>query len=79
MVGWLEGGTKYQLARIGADGAFLEGPVDVSAKAKWGQRDDPFRTHVNGDIVWSWFDAAGATTFHFARLKSGGSAQCATF
>jgi len=29
--------------------------------------------------VWAWFDAANATTLHVARLRSGGSAQCATF
>jgi hypothetical protein len=81
VVGWLEPGAsaKYQLARIDAAGALLEGPVDVAAKAKWGQRDDPFRVHVNGDVVWAWFDSAGATTLHFARLKSGGTAECATF
>jgi hypothetical protein len=64
---------------VDAAGAFLEQPLDVSAKARWGQRDDPFRTHVNGDIVWAWFDAAGATTLHVARLSSGGTATCAAF
>jgi hypothetical protein len=78
VVGWLEG-TVYKLSRVDAAGAFLEGPVDVSAKAHWGQRDDPFRQHMNKDVVWAWFDAAGATTFHFARLHAGGSAECAAF
>jgi hypothetical protein len=49
------------------------------SRAHSGQRDDPFRVHTNHDVVWGWFDAAGATTLHFARLRSGGSAQCATF
>jgi hypothetical protein len=79
LVGWLEGTNVYKLSRVGAAGNFIEGPTDVSARARWGQRDDPFRVHANGDVVWGWFDAAGATTLHFARLRSGGSAQCATF
>jgi hypothetical protein len=79
VVGWLEGTSVYKLARVDAAGAFLEMPVDVSAKARWGQRDDPFRAHLNKDVVWAWFDAAGATTFHFARLRAGGTATCAGF
>jgi hypothetical protein len=78
IVGWLEG-TTYKMARIDATGAFLEQPSDVTSKAKWGQRDDPFRTHTNGDIVWSWADAANAPAIKFARLRSGTSAQCAAF
>jgi hypothetical protein len=78
LVGWLEG-SVYKLSRVDSAGAFLEGPVDVTAKAHWGQRDDPFKTHLNKDVVWAWFDAAGATTFHFARLRAGGSATCADF
>ena len=78
VVGWLEG-TAYRLSRVSAAGAFLEGPIDVTAKAKWGQRDDPFRQHMNKDIVWAWFDAAGATTLRFARLRSGASAECESF
>jgi hypothetical protein len=78
VVGWSEPGTayKFQLARVDAAGAVLEGPVDVSAIAKWGRRDDPFRTHFNGDIVWAWFDASGQTALHFARLRSGGTFAC---
>jgi hypothetical protein len=81
LVGWMEPGTAaaYKLARVGAAGDFLEGPTDVAAKARWGQRDDPFRVHANHDVVWGWFDAAGATTLHFARLRSGGTATCAAF
>jgi hypothetical protein len=79
LVGWLEGSASYKLSRVDGAGAFLEGPVDVSAKARWGQRDDPFRQHLNKDVVWAWFDAANATTLHFARLRSGGTATCATF
>jgi hypothetical protein len=79
VVGWLEPPSTYKLARVDPAGVFLEQPIDVSAKAHWGQRDDPFRAQVNGDIVWAWFDAANATTLHVARLKSGGTATCATF
>lgn len=81
VVGWAEpGGTyAYKLGRLGADGTFLEGPIDVTAKVKWGRRDDPFRAHTNGDIVWAWFDAASSTTMRFARLRSGGTATCASF
>ena len=81
LVGWMEPATPaaYKLARVGAAGNFLEGPTDVAARAKWGQRDDPLRVHTNHDVVWGWFDAANATTLHFARLRSGGTAQCASF
>ena len=65
----------YKLARVTAAGAFIEGPVTMGAR--WGERDNPFRDHLNGDIVWSWFDAAGGTSFHFARVHSGGTATCA--
>jgi hypothetical protein len=75
---WLEG-TAYKMARIDPAGMFLEQPSDVTAKAKWGQRDDPFRAHVNGDIVWAWADAANAMTVKLARLKSGNTAPCAEF
>jgi hypothetical protein len=78
IVGWQENGV-YKLARVDGAGAFLEQPSDVTAKAKWGQRDDPFRAHVNGDIVWAWADAANATTLKLARLRSGATAQCAQF
>ncbi|MBK9260642.1 MAG: hypothetical protein IPM54_12570 [Polyangiaceae bacterium] len=77
VVGWTSaptGGTYY-LGRVGASGNFLEGPLTI-ATAKWGRRDDPFRVHLNGDVVWAWFDSAGSTTLKFARLKSGGSAMC---
>ena len=71
VVGWAEPGTaaKYKLAVMTPDGSVAAAPIDVTAK--WGERDDPFRVHANDDIVWSWFDAAGATSFSFARLASG--------
>ncbi|HVU04619.1 MAG TPA: hypothetical protein VHE30_22830 [Polyangiaceae bacterium] len=73
VVGWSERTTPavFKLARVDAAGAFLEQPVDVTSTAKWGNRDDPFRTHANGDVIWAWFDAAGSTTLHVARVKSG--------
>jgi hypothetical protein len=81
VVGWMEPSSPaaYKLGRVDPAGTFLEAAVDVAAKARWGQRDDPFRVHVNGDVVWAWFDAAASTVLHFARLSSGGTAQCAAF
>jgi len=81
VVGWSEPGTtyKYKLARVDAAGTFLEMPVDVTAKVKWGRRDDPFRAHYNGDVVWAWFDTPSSTTMRFARLRSGGTYACASF
>jgi hypothetical protein len=76
VVGWLAG-TTYYLARVSAAGAFLENPTAITT-AKWGERADPFRDHLNKDIVWAWFDAAGSTTLKFARLRSGNTApSCA--
>ena len=74
VVGW-SAGNAYKLARVAPNGDVLAAPIDIVAK--WGERDDPFRVHQNGDVVWSWFDAAGATSFKFARLKSGRTATCA--
>ncbi len=77
VVGWTSSsiGEKYLLARVDANGKFIEAPIEL-ATAKWGRRDDPFRVHRNGDVVWAWFDNSGSTTLHFARLKSGGMATC---
>ncbi len=72
VVGWNEGGQGHRLARVDAAGAFLEGPVVVADRARWGRRDDPFRRHVNDDVVWAWFDGAGRTTLNIGRLRSGG-------
>jgi hypothetical protein len=79
LVGWSEPGTayKYKLGRVDAKGAFIEPAEDVSSRVKWGRRDDPFRAHTNGDVVWAWFDSAGSTTLNFARVRAGGSATCA--
>ncbi len=79
VIGWAEtsGQTRvYKLGRYTTAGAVIEAPIDVTTTAKWGERDDPFREHKNHDLVWSWFDAAGATSFHIARLASGQTAQC---
>jgi hypothetical protein len=76
LVGWNAGGA-HQLARVDAGGAFLEGPV--ASIAAWGERDDPFRQHYDKDIVWAWFDDEGATTFHFARVRAGGTYECVAF
>ncbi|RLB59041.1 MAG: hypothetical protein DRI90_15925 [Deltaproteobacteria bacterium] len=79
IVGWAESGTTYKLARIDRNGAVLEAAVDVSATASWGHRDDPFRVHDQGDVVWAWFDAPGSTTLQVARIASGNSPSCASF
>ena len=81
VVGWSEPGSsyKYKLARVDAAGAFLEGPLDATARVKWGRRDDPFRAHFNGDIVWAWFETSSSTALRFARLRSGGTYTCASF
>ena len=81
VVGWSEptGGYNYQLARVDAAGTFLEGPVNVTSQVQWGRRDDPFRAHYNGDVVWAWFDAPGSTTLRFARLVSGSTYSCVSF
>jgi hypothetical protein len=73
VVGWAEPGAaaKYLLARVDTAGKFLETPVDLAGKARWGERDDPFRTHQNKDVVWAWFDKAGSTTLNLARIRSG--------
>jgi hypothetical protein len=78
VVGWKEDST-YKLALVDASGAFVGAPEDVSAKAQWGKRADPFRRHVNDDIVWAWFNNPGDTTLHFARIDSGGDATCSNF
>jgi hypothetical protein len=81
VVGWTEplSTYRYMLGRVNASGTVIEAMTDVAAQAKWGRRDDPFRTHFNGDVVWAWFDAAGSTTLRVARVRSGGTAQCAAF
>ncbi|HEY5928468.1 MAG TPA: hypothetical protein VIV11_42570 [Kofleriaceae bacterium] len=72
VVGWSQAMT-YTLAQIAASGDELS-KVEITGTAKWGERDDPFRVAPNGDIVWAWFDMAGATQFKIARLGTG--AQC---
>ncbi len=68
VVGWALGETRY-LAQVSPVGSMLASPIAIDAS--WGERDDPMRTHANGDLVWSRFDSAGATSFRFARVRSG--------
>jgi hypothetical protein len=78
VVGWSEA-TKppqFKLALVDGAGAFLEAPIDVTAAAAWGRRDDPFRTHVDGDVVWTWFDTPGSKTLRIARVDAGPSEAC---
>ena len=77
VVGWSTT-SAHELAVVDGAGTTIAAPIDVSAKAKWGERDDPFREHLNHDIVWAWFDSAGATSFSFARITSGRTATCAS-
>jgi hypothetical protein len=81
VMGWTEplSTYRYMLGRVNASGTVIEAMADVAAQAKWGRRDDPFRTHFNGDVVWAWFDSAGSTTLRVARIRSGGTYQCAAF
>jgi hypothetical protein len=80
LVGWYEPDSMtHKLATLDAAGSFREQPLSVSPRARWGERDDPFRTHFNGDVVWAWFEAARSTTLRFARLKSGGTVECAGY
>jgi hypothetical protein len=79
LVGWFEPPAGYQLARLDPQGEMLEGPIDVSEKARWGERDDPFRAHTNRDVVWAWFTEEGSTELHFARVRSDATAECASF
>lgn len=76
LVGWVEGEDAFKLALLDPTGAFLENPIDVTALVKWGRRDDPFREHVGGDVVWAWFDDAGSTMLRIARVESGVSPAC---
>jgi hypothetical protein len=80
LVGWLDTDTSQHFLRVvDANGANVDGDYDITAIAQWGSRDDPFRQHFNGDIVWAWFDAAGDSVLHFARVDSRGSYACQTF
>ena len=81
VVGWSEPGQTpvYKLARLAPDGSMLGQAIDITARAAWGERDDPFRDHLNSDIVWAWFDAAGSTELHVARIRAGRTATCASF
>lgn len=79
LVGWSEDCASHKLARLDAEGTLLEGPVGVSEQVRWGRRDGPFRQHLNRDVVWGWFDAAGSTTLRVARVVSGATASGAAF
>lgn len=73
VVGWSEPSAQarpHKLARIDAAGEFLEGPIALPATIAWGRRDDPFRRHTNGDVVWAWFSEAGSNTLQFVRLRA---------
>jgi len=77
LVGWVEDdGALYKLALVDAAGTFVEAAIDVTATVQWGRRDDPFRQHFDGDVVWAWFDSAGSTTLNLARVDSGVAYTC---
>ncbi|MGE0399452.1 MAG: hypothetical protein AB7T06_22250 [Kofleriaceae bacterium] len=76
VIGWAEvsGSSRtYKLGRFGPTGGLVYAPADVTSLVKWGERDDPFRTTPSGDIVWAWFDMAGATSFNVARIRGSGT------
>jgi hypothetical protein len=52
----------------------LEAPFDATAQVKWRRRDDPFRQHLGGDVVWAWLDSGGSKALHFARVDAGAAA-----
>jgi hypothetical protein len=77
LVGWVEDdGDVYRLGIVDPAGVFVEAAIDVTATVSWGRRDDPFRTHYDGDVVWAWFDQAGSTTLNVARVESGVAYTC---
>ena len=78
ILGWQAEGI-WQLVRMASDGEIEEGPVDISAIARWGRRDDPFRNHTDGDVVWSAFESAGSKTLKLARIDSGQAPTCLSF
>jgi hypothetical protein len=77
LVGWVEGdGDAYKLALVDPAGAFVEAAIDVTATVQWGRRDDPFRRHYDGDVVWAWFEQSGSTTLNVGRVDSGVAGAC---
>jgi hypothetical protein len=71
VVGWMEqGNNKYYLQEVDGSGKAVSAAEDITGKARWGLRDDPFRQAANGDIIWAWFDSAGSSTLHFARIRA---------
>jgi hypothetical protein len=77
LVGWTEeDGELYRLGIVDPAGAFVEAAVDVTATVKWGRRDDPFRQHFDGDVVWAYFDQQGSTMLNIARVESGVTYAC---
>jgi hypothetical protein len=79
IVGWAESATKRQLAIVDAAGVILDGPTEFDNTLRWGHRDDPMRRHYDGDVVWSWFESAGSSDLHFARIESGQTPVCASY
>ena len=72
VVGWTDpDAMAYYLLLVDGNGKASGDPVDISSKAQWGRRDDPMREAKNGDVLWAWFEDAGATVLHVARLHAG--------
>jgi hypothetical protein len=71
LVGWVEPGSpeRHVLAVVDPAGAITAAPIAIPAA--WGERDDPFRVHASGDVTWAWFDGAGQTELHLARVRAG--------
>lgn len=75
VIGWSTPDGEYHLGLYDGTGKAVQEAEDLSAITQWGRRDDPFRTHKNGDVVWAWFENPGDTTLHFSRITSGAACK----
>ena len=62
LVGWLASNNGvYRLGVVGSDGQFIKGPENVTAAGiGWGNRDESFRTRVDGRVSWVQAEANGS-------------------
>lgn len=69
LVGWTTvNDDTYWLAVINGEGNFVAGPENVtSAGARWGNRDDSFRTRTDGSVSWVQGEPA-STGLHLFRF-----------
>ncbi|MBI5300704.1 MAG: hypothetical protein HY868_01100 [Chloroflexi bacterium] len=76
LVGWTTtNNATYWLSVIDGNGSFLAGPEEVSSLGiVWGNRDDSFRTRVDGTVSWMQGNANSAT-LHYFRFDGSGYLQ----